>query len=126
MLDTFRAALPASSRDRVYEIAAAAIVLLAGIGAVAEEAVPLWIAAATAVLVLLYALIHSTSAWSTALYGVVAAVAPLATWYSLGDGKTWAAIVGFAAVVLGTTTAASRSDTYDVVAGIGRHRPAGQ
>lgn len=126
MLDTIRTAMPAASRDKVYEIASAFIVLLAGVGVVGAQAASLWTATVVAVLALLYALIHSTSPWRTALYGVVAAVSPLATWYSLGSDQTWAAVVMFAAVVLGVTKAAAKSGTYDAVAGIGRHRAAGQ
>lgn len=117
MLNTIRTTLPASSRDQIYATAGAFVVLLGGIGVVAEEAVALWAGAVVALLALAFAVLHSTSSVRTGLYAVVAALAPLATWYSVGTGQSWAAVVTFAGVLFGTSQAVAHTSTY-----VGKHR----
>lgn len=120
MLNTIRNSLPASSRDQVYIWVAAAVTLLAGLGYVTNTAAALWSAAGISSVTLAYALVHATSSWRAALYGFIIAAAPLATWYSIGTEEGWAAVVVFAAAVLGLTKATSTSQTFDESVGLHR------
>lgn len=109
MLDKIRALVPAAAREQYYTYAAAAIMLLSGLGYISQTLAALWIAAAGASITLLFALLHSLSPWRTALYGLLAAAAPLALWYSIGTEQNWAAAVAFAGVLLGVTKAAANA-----------------
>lgn len=111
MLEKIRALVPPAAREQYYTYAAAAIMLLAGLGYISQTLAALWTAAAGASITLLFALLHSLSPWRTALYGLLAAAAPLAIWYSIGSERGWVAAVAFAGVVLGVTKAAANTST---------------
>ncbi|MGC0364821.1 hypothetical protein ABH922_002805 [Rhodococcus sp. 27YEA15] len=120
ILDTIRAVIPATARTQYYTYVAAVVLLLSGLGYVAESVASLWSAAGIASVTLVFALLHSTSPWRTALYGFLAALAPLALWYSIGTATGWAAVLTFAATVFGITKAASNTIVTAVPGG--RHR----
>lgn len=111
MLEKIRTLVPAAVREQLYTYVAAAIMLLAGLGYISQTVAALWVAVAGASITLVFALLHSLSPWRTALYGVLAAIAPLALWYSIGTGQTWAAALAFAGVLLGVTKAAANTTT---------------
>lgn len=117
ILDTVRGIVPAAARDKVYTLASAGVLLLAGLGLISDEVAPLWFAVAGASVVLLFAVLHATSPWRAALYGFIAVLAPLALWYSLGTATGWAAVLTFAATALGITKAAGSTPAAG-----GRHR----
>lgn len=110
-LETIRNVIPASLREQLYTYVAAGVLLLSGLGYVANSVASLWVAVGVASVTLLFALLHSLSPWRTALYGFLAALAPLALWYSIGTATGWAAVLGFAATVFGITKAASNTTT---------------
>ncbi|MBM4525192.1 hypothetical protein GS462_11295 [Rhodococcus hoagii] len=109
MLEKIRSLIPATAREQYYTYAAAAIMLLSGLGYISQTLAALWIAAAGASITLVFALLHSLSPWRTALYGLLAAAAPLALWYSIGTGQDWTAALAFAGVLLGVTKAAANT-----------------
>lgn len=114
LLERARTLIPATARLQYYRIAVAAIVLLGGLGFISQSLLALWIAVAGASVTLLFALLHSLSTWSTAVYGLIAALAPLLLAYSIGTEQGWAAVITFAGIVFGVTTAASRTTTLAV------------
>lgn len=114
LLETIRAAIPETARVRLYTYVAAGVLLLSGLGYVADSVASLWSAVGISSVTLAFALLHSTSPWRTALYGFLVALAPLALWYSVGTATGWAAVLGFAATVFGITKAASNTITTAV------------
>ncbi|RYE40730.1 MAG: hypothetical protein EOP24_39685 [Hyphomicrobiales bacterium] len=108
-LDTLRDRIPAAAREQLYTYATAAVLLVAGLGYISQEEAPLWVAVVGASVVLLFALTHSTSPWRTSLYALLAVLAPLALWYSIGTETGWAAVLTFAATVFGITKAAGKT-----------------
>lgn len=119
VLGTLRGIIPAEARDKVYTVTGGLVVLLAGVGVIAGDVASLWAAVAGASVVLLFALLHSTSPLRSALYAFLAAAAPLGMWYSVGTASQWAAVLTFAGLVLGVTKAAGATPAGS--AG-GRHR----
>lgn len=111
LLGRLRTLIPATARLQYYRLAVAVIVLLGGLGFISQSLLAVWIAVAGASVTLLFALLHSLSTWSTALYGLIAALAPLLLAYSIGTEQGWAAVITFAGIVFGVTTAASRTTT---------------
>lgn len=114
LLETIRTAIPETARVRLYTYVAAGVLLLSGLGYVADSVASLWSAVGISSVTLAFALLHSTSPWRTALYGFLVALAPLALWYSIGTATGWAAVLGFAATVFGITKAASNTITTAV------------
>lgn len=114
ILEAIRAAVPETARVQLYTYVAAGVLLLSGLGYVADSVASLWSAVGIASVTLAFALLHSTSPWRTALYGFLVALAPLALWYSIGTATGWAAVLAFAATVFGITKAASNTVTTAV------------
>ena len=110
-LETIRAAVPATLRERLYTYVAAAVFLVSGLGYISNTVAALWAAVVTASITLAFALLHSTSPWRTALYGFLAPIAPLALWYSIGTETGWTAVLTFAALIFGVTKAAVNTST---------------
>ncbi|MFF2123783.1 hypothetical protein ACFVXH_41380, partial [Kitasatospora sp. NPDC058184] len=107
-LDTLRDRIPAAAREQLYTYVAAGVLLIAGLGYLSDVVAALWAAVGVASVTLLFALLHAASPWRTALYGLLAALAPLALWYSIGTETGWAAVLTFAATVFGLTKAAGK------------------
>lgn len=112
-LETIRNAIPAKLREQLYIYVAAGVFLLSGLGYLTESVASLWVAVGTASVTLAFALLHSLSPWRTALYGLLAALAPLALWYSIGTASGWAALIAFAATIFGLSKAASKTSIID-------------
>lgn len=108
-LETLRTSVPSAVREQLYTYVAAGVLLIAGLGYISDEVAALWTAVGLATVTLLFALVHSTSPWRTALYALLAAVAPLALWYSIGTETGWTAVLAFAATVFGITKAAGKT-----------------
>ncbi|WP_064076708.1 phage holin [Prescottella equi] len=115
MLDYLRRLIPATSRERIYTYAVAIVMLLVGLGYLSDTVAALWIAVLGASVTLIFALLHSLSPWRTALYGLLAAVAPLMLWFSIGTQQGWAAALGFAGVLFGITKAATNTRVLGLV-----------
>ncbi|MBM4708712.1 hypothetical protein GS504_24475 [Rhodococcus hoagii] len=115
MLDYLRRLIPATSRERIYTYTVAIVMMLVGLGYLSNTLAALWIAVLGASVTLIFALLHSLSPWRTALYGLLAAAAPLLLWYSIGTEQGWAAVLGFAGVLFGITTAATNTRVLGLV-----------
>ena len=119
MLDHIRDTIPANSRATFYAVAAALVTALVSWGVLDQAAAPAVAGVATAVVTLLFAVIHSTSPWRIALYSLAAALTVLATYLGYGDTMQWESILAVVAPVLGIGTAAATTggDHY-----VGEHR----
>ncbi|MFI2216518.1 hypothetical protein ACH47B_06495 [Rhodococcus sp. NPDC019627] len=119
VLDTLRGLVPASARDKVYTVTGGLVVLLAGVGLIADDVASLWAAVVGASVVLFFAVLHSTSPARSALYAFLATAAPLGLAYSIGTASQWAAVLTYAGLVLGVTKAAGSTPAPELG---GRHR----
>lgn len=111
VLDKLRSAVPASARERVYVIAAAAVTLLASWGTIDAATAPAWAALVASAVTLAFAILHSTSTVRTALYSTLLTVQGVAQVYGILSDVQWASIAGLAAAVLGLSVAAAKSPT---------------
>lgn len=118
-METIRTFIPASARATWYAVAGALVTALVAWGVLDDAAAPAVAGVATAVVTLLFALIHSTSPWRQALYGLMAALTVLATYLGVGDTMQWETILAVAAPVLGLGTAAATTNPDEYV---GEHR----
>lgn len=121
-METIRNLVPAQQRATWYAVAGALVTALVTAlvawGVLDDAAAPAVAGVATAVVTLLFALIHSTSPWRQALYGLMAALTVLATYLGVGDTMQWETILAVAAPVLGLGTAAATTNREYV----GEHR----
>ena len=118
MIDHIRTSVPAQSRATWYAVAGALVTALVSWGVLDDAAAPAVAGVATAVVTLLFAVLHSTSPWRQALYGLAAALTVLMAYLGYGDAMQWEAILAIAAPVLGIgTAAATTGDHY-----VGEHR----
>lgn len=122
MLDSIRTTVPANSRATFYAVAAATVTALVSWGVLDDAAAPAVVGVATAVVTLTFAVIHSTSPWRQALYGLMAALTVLLAYLGYGDPMQWESILAVAAPVLGIGTAAATTGDGDHY--IGQHRAA--
>lgn len=121
MLDSIRTTIPANSRATFYAVAAATVTALVSWGVLDDAAAPAVAGVATAVVTLLFAVLHSTSPWRQALYSLMAAVTVLLAYLGYGDAVQWESILAIAAPVLGIGTAAATTGGEYV----GEHRAEG-
>ena len=120
MLDQIRNTVPADQRAVWYAVAAATVTALVSWGVLDDAAAPAVAGVATAVVTLLFAVIHSTSPWRQALYSLAAALTVLMVYLGYGTGVQWESILAIVAPVLGIgTAAATTGDHY-----VGEHRAA--
>ena len=122
MLNQIRTTIPANSRATFYAVAAAAVTALVSWGVLDDAAAPAVTGVATAVVTLLFALVHSDSPWRQALYSLMAALTVLLAYMGHGDAVQWESILAIAAPVLGIGTAAATTGGGDYV---GEHRAEG-
>lgn len=114
MLAKLRAVLPPEARERLYVLVAPIVALLASVGLLDASMAAQWSALVVSFVTLLFALLHSTSTLRTALYGVLAAVAPIAQVFGILTGQQWASILFIVATLLGVATAAAKAPTGEV------------
>ena len=107
MLDSIRTTIPAGQRATWYAVAAALVTALVSWGVLDQAAAPAVAGVATAVVTLLFAVLHSTSPWRIALYSLAAALTVLATYLGYGTDAQWETILATVAPVLGIGTAAA-------------------
>ena len=118
MLDSIRTTVPESARAAWYATAGAVVTALVSWGVLDDAAAPAVVGVATAVVTLLFAVIHSDSPWRQALYSLMAALTVLMAYLGYGDTMQWESILAIAAPVLGIgTAAATTGDHY-----VGEHR----
>ncbi|MGV3114136.1 phage holin [Corynebacterium freneyi] len=119
MLDQIRTTIPANSRATFYAVAAATVTALVSWGVLDDTAAPAVVGVATAVVTLLFAVVHSDSPWRMALYSLMAAVTVLMTYLGYGAEAQWESVLAVVAPVLGIGTAAATTGGGDYV---GEHR----
>ena len=118
MLDHIRTTVPATSRATFYAVAAALVTALVSWGVLDDAAAPAVVGVATAVVTLLFAVLHSTSPWRQSLYGLMAALTVLLAYLGYGAEAQWESVLAVVAPVLGIgTAAATTGDHY-----VGEHR----
>ncbi|MFC3850063.1 hypothetical protein ACFORJ_07780 [Corynebacterium hansenii] len=117
MLESIRTTVPANSRATVYAVAGALVAALVSWGVLDDAAAPAVAGVATAIVTLAFAVLHSTSPWRQALYGLMAAVTVLMTYLGYGEVAQWESILAVVAPVLGIGTAAATTGGY-----VGEHR----
>ncbi|MFC3849730.1 hypothetical protein ACFORJ_06075 [Corynebacterium hansenii] len=119
MLDSIRSTVPVGQRATWYAVAGALVTALVSWGVLDSTAAPAVVGVATAVVTLLFAVIHSDTPWRMALYSLMAAVTVLMTYLGYGSDMQWESILAIAAPVLGIGTAAATTGGGDYV---GEHR----
>ena len=121
MLNQIRHTVPAGQRATWYAVAGALVTALVSWGVLDDTAAPAVVGVATAVVTLLFAVVHSDSPWRMALYSLMAAVTVLMTYLGYGAEAQWESVLAVVAPVLGIgTAAATTGDHY-----VGEHRAEG-
>lgn len=116
----FRTLVPASARASWYAVASALVAALVAWGVLDSAAAPAITGVAVAVVTLIFALLHSTSPWRQALYGVAAALGVLGVYLGWGSEVQFDALLAIAAPVLGIGAAAATTNPGDGY--VGEHR----
>ncbi|MFI7168530.1 phage holin [Rhodococcoides fascians] len=111
ILDPIRSKIPATARERWYVIAGVISTLLVGLKVLDQATAAAWLSLVIATITLAFALLYATSTWRVGLYGLLIAVQGVAQLYGIFNGSLWAAIIGLAATLLGTATAAAKTPT---------------
>lgn len=122
MLNQIRHTVPAGQRATWYAVAGALVTALVSWGVLDDTAAPAVVGVATAVVTLLFAVVHSDSPWRMALYSLMAAVTVLMTYLGYGAEAQWESVLAVVAPVLGIGTAAATTTAGEYV---GEHRAEG-
>ena len=109
-MEQIRNLVPASTRATWYAVSSALVAALVAWGVLDEAAAPAVTGVVIAVVTLLFALVHSTTPWRQALYGVAAALAVLGVFLGWGSEVQFDALLAVIAPVLGISTAAATTN----------------
>ncbi|MCQ9125585.1 hypothetical protein JY504_08140 [Corynebacterium amycolatum] len=118
-METIRNFIPASARATWYAVASALVAALVSWGMLDDAAAPAVTGVVIAVITLMFALLHSTSPWRQALYGVASAVSVLGVYLGWGTEAQFDSILMIIAPVLAIGTAAATTNAGEYV---GEHR----
>lgn len=118
-METIRNLVPARARATVYAVASAIVAALVAWGVLDDSAAPAVTGVAIAVVTLLFAVLHSSSPWRQALYGLAAALSVLGVYLGWGSEAQFDSLLAIIAPVLGISTAAA---TTPVGGYVGEHR----
>jgi uncharacterized membrane protein len=110
-LDPIRSVVPAAARERAYVVVTMIVGVLASWSLLDASLVQPVLQLVLSTLTLGFAVLYATSAWRTALYGVLLAVQALAMALHFLNDQQWTAILALAATLLGTATAAAKTPT---------------
>lgn len=119
-MNSARTLVPASARATWYAVASALVAALVAWGVLDSAAAPAITGVAVAVVTLIFALLHSTSPWRQALYGVAAALGVLGVYLGWGSQVQFDALLAIAAPVLGIGAAAATTNASEAY--VGEHR----
>ncbi|WP_151530518.1 MULTISPECIES: hypothetical protein [Corynebacterium] len=108
-IDSIRDRVPAEYRGTLYAVVAAVAPALIAWGVLGEEQAAAVIGVATAVVTLLFAVLHSTSSVRTAIYGVIAAATAALSVWGYGEPAQWDTVLAVFAPVLGMGVAAANT-----------------
>lgn len=106
--------IPEQYRGTVYSLGGAIASLLAVFGWANDEQAAAIGVAIIAVLAAILAVIHSRNLWRQAIYLVLAAAGSILTVWGIGSQEEVGAVLGVAAVVLGTQVAAQFTPREEV------------
>lgn len=118
-MNSVRNIVPASARATWYAVASALVAALVAWGVLDANAAPAITGVVVATVTLIFALLHSTSPWRQALYGVAAALGVLGTYLGWGSEVQFDALLAVIAPVLGLGAAAATTNPGEYV---GEHR----
>lgn len=121
MLDSIRNTVPESARATWYAVAVAIVSALVAWGYLDQVYVAALTGVVGAAITLAFAIIHSSSPWRVALYGLMGAVGVLAVTLGWGSQVQIDAVLAIAAPVLGIGAAAATTTVGDA-AYVGEHR----
>lgn len=111
ILDPIRSAIPATARQRYYDVVTAIVGALALWGYLSASNTQLWLAVGINVVTLLFAVLYATNFVRQTFYSVLAAASAVAGSYGILNDVKWAAVLSVAAALLGTAVAGSNTPT---------------
>ncbi|ASE56541.1 hypothetical protein CHU67_00475 [Corynebacterium sp. LK19] len=119
-METIKNLIPASSRGTFYSCVAAVAPALIAWGILDEVKAAAIGGVLTAVVTLLFAVVHSTSNIRSAIYLLLGALTVALTAWGYGTGAQWDAMLNIVAPALGVAFAAANTPTEDDY--VGEHR----
>lgn len=122
-METIKNLIPASSRGTFYSCIAAIAPALIAWGILDEVKAAAIGGVLTAVVTLLFAVVHSTSNIRSAIYLLLGALTVALTAWGYGTGAQWDAMLNIVAPALGVAFAAANTPTEDDY--VGEHRAEG-
>lgn len=118
-METIKNAIPASARGTAYACVAAIAPALIAWGVLDEVKAAAVVGVLTAVVTLVFAVVHSTSNPRTAVYLLLAALTAAFTAWGYGTDLQWESLLAIVAPALGAGYAAANTPTSEYV---GEHR----
>ncbi|SNS57796.1 phage holin [Rhodococcoides kyotonense] len=115
VLDPVRSSIPASARQRFYDVSTAVVGALVLWGAVDGATAALWTALAVNVITLLFALLYASTTLRQAFYTVVVAASGLLGAYGIASDVQLAGVIAVVAALLGTAVAGSNTPALEAV-----------
>lgn len=122
-METIRNLVPASARGTAYAVVAAIAPALIAWGVLDEVKAAAVVGVLTAVVTLVFAVLHSTSNIRSAIYLLLGALTVALTAWGYGTGAQWDAMLNIVAPALGVAFAAANTPTEDDY--VGEHRAEG-
>lgn len=119
-METIKNLVPASARGTAYAVVAAIAPALIAWGVLDEVKAAAVVGVLTAVVTLVFAVLHSTSNPRTAVYLLLAAITAALTAWGYGTDAQWQSILAIVAPALGAGYAAANTPTEDDY--VGEHR----
>lgn len=121
-METIKNVIPASARGTAYAMVAAIAPALIAWGVLDEVKAAAVVGVLTAVVTLVFAVLHSTSNPRTAVYLLLAAITTAMTAWGYGTDLQWESLLAIVAPALGAGVAAANTPTGEYV---GEHRAEG-
>lgn len=112
LIDRLRDAVSPDTRAYLHGITPVVLTALVAFGVTSNAVAAIIAGAALATLDLLFALIHSTNAWRSALYAFAAALQPIGIGIGIGTDTQWVAVLAILSAVLGSGVAAAKTPTF--------------
>lgn len=119
-METIRNLVPASARGTAYAVVAAIAPALIAWGVLDEVKAAAVVGVLTAVVTLVFAVLHSTSNPRTAVYLLLAAITAAMTAWGYGTDLQWESLLAIVAPALGAGYAAANTPTTGEY--VGEHR----
>ena len=114
-METIKNLVPASARGTAYAMVAAIAPALIAWGVLDEVKAAAVVGVLTAVVTLVFAVVHSTSNPRTAVYLLLAAITAAMTAWGYGTDLQWESLLAIVAPALGAGVAAANTPTEEYV-----------